>query len=195
MITTDQHKTATLPKPHPHPVEISSRPIADSADDTLKNRNASSIAASSLAITWSVLCLIFFVFFRDYIAYYHYGTVDNVARWIRYPILTEAFVAWLPILVTTLILFIIGHIILIYFQKYLLQETVLTVLNLFVIAAVLSLLYIFPFDFTAIPDTAIASISYIFARVGLIGIVVALGVVTLVRLIKLMVNVTAPRTS
>ncbi len=179
----EQHNTQTLPE--------SSR----KCDDSVKNSNTGRITSSSFAIAWSIVLLVLFTFFHQYIAYYEPETIGGVSKWIRYPILTEAFFSWLPILVATLVLFIIGHIILIYFDKYLLQETVLTVLSLFVVVTVLSLLFIFPFDFTRIPHVEMASVLYPFTRIALIGAIVVLGVGTLVKLIKLIVGISMPKTS
>ncbi len=178
----------TPPESRPHPIEHSSRHTGEKADVSVKNSSTTRITSSSFAIAWSTIILVFVTFFNHYIAYYQPESIDGVSRWIRYPILTGAFTSWLPILVATLILFIIGHITVIYFGKYLIQETTLTVLNLFAIATALSLLFIFPFDFTGIPDVEIATVFHMFTKVAIIGIVVALGAGTLVRLIRLIAN-------
>jgi hypothetical protein len=180
--------------------EPSSSPTADlgtrtglTIDDYFKNTKAGRITSSSFAIAWSIVLLVFFALFNEYIAYYHLETVDSVSRWIRYPILTGDFNAWLPILMATLILSILGHIVLIIYDKYLLRETVVIVLNLFGIATVVALLSIFPFDFTVIPNT-ISDILPIVITIALIGITVGLGIATLVKFIKLVVSVSMKRT-
>ena len=114
------------------------------------------LTASSFAIAWSIVLLIFFNYFNRYIAYYQY---EGNNRWLGYPVLTEDFDAWLPILTVTLILSIAGHILLIIFDRYILREIILIVLNLFGIAVVLTLLSIFPFDFTTIPNATAAAVS------------------------------------
>ena len=177
-----------------HHLENSGKRVDHRVDGSAKNGNTSRTASSSLAIAWSIIILVFFVFFNQDIAYYQPETIDGISKWIRYPILTEAFVTWLPILIATLILFVIGHIILMYFDKHILQETTLTVLNLLVIATILSLLLIFPFDFTTIPNAELASILYMFAKASLIGIVVALGIGTLVRSIRLIATLSLRKT-
>ncbi len=192
--TDEYHEAAMLQQSRSRPVENSGRQINDRVDGSFRNSNASRITSSSFAIAWSIIILVFFTFFNQYIAYYQPETIGGVSKWVRYPILTEAFGTWLPILVATLFLLVIGHIMLIYFEKHLLQETTLAVLNLFVIATVLSLLFIFPFDFAAIPNVETASILYMLAKVGLIGIVVALGIGTLVRLIRLIASMSLRKT-
>ena len=101
----------------------------------------------------------------------------------------------MPILTTTLILSIIGHIILIIFDKHLLRQIILVVLNCFGIATVLTLLSIFPFDFSVIPNTDIAAYVNLGVTIALIVISVGLGVGTIVRFIKLMVNISKKSTN
>ena len=180
-------------------VKSSAYPIGSRAsttgkiDEPTKKSSNGRITSSSFVIAWSIVILVFLTFFNQYLAYYQPETIGGVSKWIRYPILTEAFVTWLPIPIATLILFVIGHILLICYAKYLLQETVLASLRLFLLATVLSLLLIFPFDFTAIPSADIASVLHMFTRLALIGIVVALGVGILVTLIKLIVTISTQR--
>jgi hypothetical protein len=195
MTRGDGHQKApALTQSRSRNVEQVGRQVNGKVVGSVRNNNASRITSSSIAIAWSIVILVFFAFFNQYIAYYQPETIGGVSRWIKYPILTEAFATWLPILVVTLLLFVVGHIMLIYFEKYLWQETTHTVLNLFVIATVLSLLVIFPFDFTAIPSVEVASILYMFTKAILIVISVALGVAILVRLIRLIVFVSLRKT-
>ena len=172
----------------PTPAEAPSPPVADSGkqigekvEDYFKSTRGGRIAASSAAIAWSLILLVFFNFFNQYIAYYHDG--------IRDPFLTADFSFWLPILNTTLILSIIGHIILIIFDRYLLREIILIVLNCLGIAVVLTLLRLFPFDFSVIPNANIAAYVELGVTIALIVGTVGLGVGALVRFIKLMVNI------
>ena len=62
------------------------------------------------------------------------------------------------------------------------------ILNLFGIAAVATLLSIFPFDFSTIPNATVAGVLSVIVALALIGIVIGLGIATLVRFIKLIVN-------
>jgi hypothetical protein len=101
---------------------------------------------------------------------------------------------WLPIIVTTLILFVVGYILLIRYDGRLIQATVLICLNLFLLATVVSLLYIFPFDFTAIPIAEMAYVLDIVIRVTLIAVATVLGLGILIKLIKLIVTVFMRRT-
>ena len=185
----ESYKATTAPEPSSPPRTASlGKQVSGKVDDSFNYTKGGRITSSSFAIAWSFVLLIFFNFFGKYIAYYQPETVGNVTTWIRYPILTEGFNAWLPVLTATLVFSIIGHIILIIFDRYLLRETTLIVLNLFGIAVVLTLLSIFPFDFSVIPNTNVAVILPIVTVIVLIGITVGLVIGTLVRFIKFIVN-------
>ncbi len=146
------------------------------------------ITASSIAIAWSFALIIFFNFFNQYIAYYNNETVGHISVWVREPILTGAFSSWLPILTITLVLSILGHAMLIAIDKYILREATLLVLDLFGIVAIASLLSIFPFDFSTLPNAALAFGMEIGIRITLCLITFGIGIGVIVRLIKLIVS-------
>ena len=172
----------------PPPATDSGKRIEDKIDAHFKGRGGR-ITASALAIAWSIALLIFFNFFNQYVAYYHSETVDGVTTWIRYPFFTEDINLWLPILTATLIISIIGHIILIILDRYILREMIQIVINAFSLWTVLTLLTVFPFDFSVIPNAAAADATYLGVRIFLIFISVGIGIAILVRVIKLIVNV------
>jgi uncharacterized membrane protein len=166
-----------------------SRQVLDKADRYFRSKRIGRIASSGGAIAWSVVLLVFFNFFSRYLAFYQSETVDGGIKWNIYPLLTQDFRLVLPILNTVLILSIVGHSIAIAFDRHVLREIILIVLNLLGMAAVLTFLRIFPFDFSVIPDTGAATISSTVAIAVLTIIAVVLGIGVLVRLIKLFVNV------
>jgi len=148
------------------------------------------ITASGLAIAWSLALLIFFNFFNQYLAFYRLETVAGVSHWIKYPVLTSDFNNWLPILTAVLVATIIAHIILIVYDRHLLRETVLVVLNALGTYVVASLLATFPFSFNAIPDSEVAgTLMPMIITVALIGTVIGLGIGALVGFVKLIVSV------
>ena len=152
-------------------------------DKAFKHSRAGRIAASTIAIIWSIALLVFFCFFSSYIAFYQ-AHGDNLTRT---PILTGAYFDWLPILVTTLLVTIAGHIILISYDRYWLRQIIHIIINIFSIVAVVSLLVIFPFNFAAGGDMGLASTLSIITTIVLIAIAVGVGIATLVILIKLIV--------
>ncbi|MBL7124215.1 MAG: hypothetical protein ISS14_04930 [Actinobacteria bacterium] len=159
------------------------------ADQDLKKTRSGRIVGYSFSIAWSIVFIIFFNFFNKYIAYYNPETVDGVTAWTIYPLLTADFNAWLPILNISLIVSIIGSIILIIYDKYYVRNTVHIVTDIFGIAAAATLLSLFPFNFTVIPNANIANILNLTATIILILIIIGLGVGILVRFIKLIIGI------
>ncbi len=177
---------AAEPTP-PHTADLGKR-IEAKVDAHFKSRGGR-ITASAFAIAWSIVLLIFFNFYNQYIAYYHSETVDAITTWTRYPFFTEDINLWLPILTTTLIITIVTHIILIILDRYILREIINIVINAFSLWTVLTLLTVFPFDFSVIPSTTAADATYLGVRIFLIIISVGVGIAILVGVIKLIVNV------
>lgn len=147
------------------------------------------ITGSAFAIAWSIVLLIFFNFFNEYVAYYHAEAVGDVVTWTRYPFFTSEISLWLPILTATLVIAILGHIVLIIFDRYILRELIHIVIGAFGLATVITLVTVFPFDFSVIPDTTIAAGVHIGVTIVLICISVGIGIGLLVRAIRLIVNV------
>lgn len=171
----------------PPPVADSSKGIENRVDGYFRGRRGR-ITASAFAIAWSIALLIFFNFFNQYVAYYSSETVDGITTWIRYPYFTNDINLWLPVLTATLIISIIGHIILIILDRYILREMIHIVINAFSLWTILTLLTVFPFDFSVIPSTTAADATYLGVRIFLIFISVGVGITILVRVIKLIVN-------
>jgi len=182
--TAESEAAATTPPP----AADSGKGIGDKIDAHFKGRTGR-ITASAFAIAWSIVLLIFFNFFNQYVAYYHSETLDGITTWTRYPFFTEDINLWLPILTATLIITIIGHIILIILDRYVLCEMIHIVINAFSLWTVLTLLSVFPFDFSVIPSTTAAEATYLGVTIFLIFISVAVGIAILVRVIKFIVNV------
>jgi uncharacterized membrane protein len=174
--------------PAPPPTADLGKRIGDKVDGYFKGRSGR-ITASAFAIAWSIVFLIFFNFFNQYVAYYHSETVGGITTWIRYPFFTEDVNLWLPILTATLIITIIGHIILIIRDRYILREMIHIVINVFSLWTVLTLLSVFPFDFSVIPSASAADATYLGVRIFLIFVSVVVGIALLVKVIKLIVNV------
>jgi len=174
--------------PTPPPTADLGKRIEDKVHAHFKSRSGR-ITASAFAIAWSIVLLILFNFFNQYVAYYHSETVGGITTWTRYPFFTEDINLWLPILTTTLIITIIGHIILIILDRYILREMINIVINAFSLWTVLTLLSVFPFDFSVIPSTTAAEATYLGVRIFLIFVSVGVGIAILVGVIKLIVNV------
>jgi len=147
---------ASVSKPetprHSEPVnERQSRAAAFKTKYYSGGARAGRIVGSSFAIAWSVVLLIFFNFFNQYIAYYE-PLRNGANNWQVNTLITDNFSLWLPILTTTLVLTIIGHVLLIVFDKFILRKIVKIILDAFGAATAITLLVIFPFDFSVIPS-------------------------------------------
>jgi uncharacterized membrane protein len=178
-------EAAALAQP---PTEDSGKRIEDRVDAHFRSRSGRMVA-SAFAIAWSIVLLILFNFFNEYVAYYQSETVGGVTTWTRYPFFTEDVNLWLPILTTALVVGIVGHIILIARDRYILREIIHIVVNAFALWTVATLLSIFPFDFSVIPNPTAADAVYLGVKVFLILLSVGIGIAILVTVIKLIVNV------
>lgn len=182
-------------EPPPPPSADSGKQIGDKIEHYFKSTRGGRITASVFAIAWSIVLLIFFNFYNQYIASYHSETINGITAWTRQPLFTEDINLWLPILTTTLILTIIGHIILIIFDRYTLREIIFVILNAFGLATVLTLLSVHPFDFSIIPNATAADAVYSGVIILLILISIGISISMLVRLIKLIIHTVKQSTS
>ncbi len=141
------------------------------------------------AIVWNFLLLILFNFFREYIAYYHYETVEGVGQWIREPLLSAEFTAVLPILSIALILSIIGNGIMIVFDRYLPRQGISIILHVFGLAVIFSFLSVFPFNFDVVPFSNAGQILRIMLTIVLVIAVIGLVVGIIVRIVRLIIAI------
>ncbi|MBE0431733.1 MAG: DUF4870 domain-containing protein [Dehalococcoidia bacterium] len=155
-------------------------------DGPSRRARADTIAGYSVVIFFNVALLIFFTFFHRYIAWYSTNPDGSITR---LPLLTAEYFTFLPILVTAFVITIVAYIILILYDPYWLRETVQIALAAIGVAVIVSLLSIFPFDFSVIPNATVASFMPGLVTVIFVLIAVGLGIAALVRFIKLMVTV------
>lgn len=184
-----QSAYATPPPPPASPVfdEVDSK-TSRKIDKWFSHRREGNVTASAFAIAWNIILIIFFNFFNQYIAYYNGETVNGVIRWTREPFLTGDFGLWLPILNATLAISIICHIVMIVIDKDLLRQAMQVIMDGFGLATVITLLVIFPFDFSVIPNGGVETGVSFGVTISLIIVAVIIGISLLVRFIKLMVS-------
>ncbi len=149
-----------------------------------RKKQSGYIIGSAFAIAWSIILLVFLNFFNEYFAYYNLETINGREVWVHNSFFTSEIGQWLPILTTTLVLAIVGHIIIIVLYRPLLRKIITFVLDIFGLATVISLLVIYPFNFDVIPNDAAASIMAIAVTVVLIGISIGIAISLIVRLIQ-----------
>ena len=153
------------------------------------------LIGSSLAIAWSSVLLVFMNYYHQYIAIYHGQTSNGVTIWIRDPIFNQDIHQWLPLLNIALFASILGNIITIVWDKYLLRDPIKILIDVFALGAVIGLVSIFPFDFSSFSDSVSIDATRTGVTLLLIFVAISIGVGLLIRLIKLIVNVARGTTS
>ena len=133
-------------------------------------------------IVTTALNLIFLTAFHKYIAWNSTAADGSVTR---LSMLTDDYFVWLPIPVTASVLAIIAYTIKIFYRNYWYQNTVDIVFISIGIGITTSLVSIFPFDFSVIPNDTAVKIVPIAVRIFLIVWTVMYGIVIVVRLLKL----------
>jgi uncharacterized membrane protein len=179
----------------PAPAVNLDKEIGRKIEDYFTKKRGGRITASAFAIAFSIVALIVFHFFRSFIAFYTSHTSGDVVTWTRAPFFTSEINLWLPVLTTALIVTIIGHCILIVFDKYILRELMLMVIDAFSLASVITLLVVFPFNFYVISSHLVAEGVEVGVVVTLICVSIGIGIGILVRGIKLLVNLLRGKTS
>ena len=126
--------------------------------------------------------LIFFTRFHKYIAW-HITEPDGSVT--RLTMLTDDYFTWLPIMITASIIVIIASIAMIIYDNYRFRKTAEISFNIIGIAVAVSLVSIFPFDFSVIPNATAVDVVPIAVTVFFILLAVFYGVTALVMFIKL----------
>ncbi len=130
----------------------------------------------------TVAQLIFFTFFHKYIAWY---TTEPDGSVTRLSMLTDDYFTWLPIPITASILVIVASIAMIIYDRYRFRQAAWIIFCIIGIAVAVSLVSIFPFDFSVIPNATAVDVVPIVVRVFFILLAVFYGIVALVFFIKL----------
>jgi hypothetical protein len=143
---------------------------------------AGEIGSHISIIFMTVAQLIFFTFFHEYIAWY---TTEPDGSVTRLSMLTDDYFMWLPFPITASIVAIVAYTIMIFYDKYWFHMTAQIIVNVFGIAVAVSLVSIFPFDFSVIPNATAVNVVPIVVRVFFILLAVVYGVTALVLFVKL----------
>ena len=139
--------------------------------------------ASDLSIIFVTLVqLIFFTRFHRYIAWYTTGPDGNVTR---LSMLTDDYFTWLPFPIAASIVAIVAYTAMMFYDRYWFRMAAQIIVHVFGIAVVVSLLSIFPFDFSVIPNATAVDVVPIVVRVFFIFLATVYGVTAIVHLVKL----------
>jgi hypothetical protein len=140
------------------------------------------IAEDLFIIFVTVAQLIFFTFFYEYIAWYTTEPDGSVAR---LSMLTDDYFTWLPFPITASIVVIVASTVMIVYDNYWFRQIAWIVFCIMGIAVCVSLVTIFPFDFSVIPNATLVEVVPIVVRVFFILLAVFYGVTALVMLVRL----------
>jgi hypothetical protein len=135
------------------------------------------IASDMSIILVTVVQLIFFTSFHEYIAW---PVTEPNGGDTRLSMLTDAYFTWLPFPVTASVVVIVASIIMIVYNRYWFRQGAGVLFCLLGIAVTVSLVSIFPFDFSVIPNTTAADVVPIVVRAFFIAMAVFYGVCALV---------------
>ena len=163
--------------------------VGSKVDRYFKDSRGGRITGYGFAIFWSTIFLVLFHFYSQYIAFYNSEMSEGVKVWNRYPFLNSDFERWLPIITAALIAAIVGNILLIIYEGRFFRQIIHIVIDLFSLAAIVSLVVIFPFDFSALPGNDLTNLLNPIVTVVLILISVGIGIGIIVRFVKLMISI------
>ena len=126
--------------------------------------------------------LIFFTRFHKYISWPVTAADGTVTR---LSLLTDDYFTWLPIVITASILVIVASVVMIFYRRYWFRQVAWIGFCLIGITVTLSLLLIFPFDFSVLPNATAADLVPKVLTVFLILWATFYAIVALVMLVKL----------
>ena len=147
-------------------------------------QSRSEIGSHIAIIVVTVANLIFITLFHQYIAWY---TIEPGGSITRLSVLTEGYFTWLPIPIAASIVAIAAYTVMIFYDRFWFRTIAQIVVHIFGIAVVVSLLSIFPFDFSVIPNATAADVvpTVVTAFLLLMAVVyVVTAIVLFVRLVR-----------
>ncbi len=153
-------------------------------------QSRSEISSHIFMILVTVGNLILITVFYKYFAWYTTIPDGSVTR---LSMLTNDYFTWLPIPITASILAIVAYTVMIFYDRYWFRTTAQLIIIIIGIAVVGSLLFIFPFDFSVIPNATAVDVVPRVVTVFLILMAVIYGVSALVLLVRLIRSLTAKR--
>ena len=130
----------------------------------------------------TVANLIFFTSFHKYIAWH---TTEPDGSVTRLSMLTSDYFTWLPIAITASIIAIVAYTAIIFYDNQQFRMTAEIIVIISGIAVAVSLVSIFPFDFSVIPNATAVDVVPIVVTVFFILLAVFYGVTALVMFVKL----------
>jgi len=140
------------------------------------------VASDLAVILVTVAQLIFLTSFHKYIAWPITGTEGSLTR---LSMLTEDYFTWLPIPITASIIVIVGLAATILYNRYWFRQAAWILFSLVGIAVTASLVFIFPFDFSVLPNATAVDVVPIAVRVFFVLMAVFYGASALILTVRL----------
>ncbi len=145
-------------------------------------KRAGEIASDISIILVTAAQLIFFTRFHKYIAWYAREADASVTR---ISLLTDDYFTWLPIPIIASVIVIIATTVTIIYDSYWFRQVAWMMFSIIGIVVVVSLVTIFPFDFSVIPNATAADVAPTLLTAFLIFMAVFYGTTALIPLVKL----------
>lgn len=141
-------------------------------------------------IIWSFIFIIFFNFFSSYIAYYQYEQSNGSLVWHRFPIITGDFSKLVPLITAGLFIIVVGNVILLVFDKYVLAKVIEIVCAIFAVAVIANFLLLFPVDFNIIPYDKVSELLPLVLKIASGLIILILVIQVIANFVKIVVKIT-----
>lgn len=109
----------------------------------------------------------------------------GVIVWKNHPLLTDDYFAWLPFPTVASIVVVVATLIMLVYNRYWFRQIAWILFSIMGITVVGSLLTIFPFDFSVLPNATAADVVPTVVRVVLVLMAVFYGGTALVMLVQL----------
>lgn len=140
-------------------------------------------------VIWSLVFIIFFNFFSRYIAYFQFEKVDGTLKWNVYPIITAGFSKLIPLITAGLVVILIGNIILLIFDRYVLSRIIEILSSIFAIAVLANIMLVFPFDFNVIPYDQLSEMLPLILKI-LFGLIIFILVILIIaNFVKIVIKI------
>lgn len=141
-------------------------------------------------IIWSLVFIIFFNFYSKYIAYFQYEKINGSLHWNVFPIITPGFSKLIPLITAGLFVILIGNIILLVVDRYVLSRIVEILSSVFAVVILVNLIIAFPFDFNIIPYNQLSELLPLIIKIlaGLIALILVILIIA--NFIKIIIKIT-----
>jgi len=152
---------------------------ADHDEESYENKRGRRAFSYVWNIIWSLVLIIFFNFFSSYIAYYQFEQSNGALAWHKFSIITSDFSKLVPLITAGLFIIVVGNIILLIFDRYILARIIEIVCAIFAVAVIANFLLLFPIDFNIIPYDKVAELLPLILKIisGLIILILVIQII------------------